>query len=279
MNPQIGFMQGRLSELVDGKIQAFPRDNWEQEFNSANKLSLRLMEWTLDHDGLSENPLMTPSGQERIRSLKQIYNLSIPSLTGDCFMQAPFWKAEGDLRIALEQEFLSVVQACAAVGINLIVVPLVDNGAITNSQQEESLIEFFTRHIELLNDLQIKISFESDLDADPLFLFINKLDRNVFGINYDIGNSAALGFDPTIELSRYGSFITNVHIKDRVFGGTTVPLGEGDADFVTVFSLLAKYKYSGNMIMQTARDQDENHIGIMKTYMSQVTKWLAQASA
>ena len=31
-NSRIGFMQGRLSELVDGRIQAFPWDSWQTEF-------------------------------------------------------------------------------------------------------------------------------------------------------------------------------------------------------------------------------------------------------
>ena len=34
---KIGFMQGRLSPLVDGKIQAFPWDCWSEEFSVANE--------------------------------------------------------------------------------------------------------------------------------------------------------------------------------------------------------------------------------------------------
>ena len=46
---QIGFMQGRLSEVVDGKIQAFPWRGWQEEFRQARKIGIGLMEWTLDH--------------------------------------------------------------------------------------------------------------------------------------------------------------------------------------------------------------------------------------
>ena len=31
----IGFMQGRLSNLIDNKIQSFPWNNWENEFKIA----------------------------------------------------------------------------------------------------------------------------------------------------------------------------------------------------------------------------------------------------
>lgn len=44
---RIGFMQGRLSPVVDGKIQAFPWGHWEDEFRLANGHGLSLMEWTL----------------------------------------------------------------------------------------------------------------------------------------------------------------------------------------------------------------------------------------
>ena len=35
MKPKIGFMQGRLSSKVNGKIQAFPWESWKEEFEIA----------------------------------------------------------------------------------------------------------------------------------------------------------------------------------------------------------------------------------------------------
>mgnify|MGYP000964025225 FL=1 len=55
----IGFMQGRLCDRVDGKIQAFPWRDWEIEFPAAERLGIGLMEWTLDQDRLYESPVMT----------------------------------------------------------------------------------------------------------------------------------------------------------------------------------------------------------------------------
>jgi len=89
---KIGFMQGRLSEIIDGKIQAFPWDEWQAEFIRASEIGLSIMEWTLDHENLSQNPIMNPHGRKIIDELSNKYNVHIPSLTGDCFMQAPFWK-------------------------------------------------------------------------------------------------------------------------------------------------------------------------------------------
>src|SRR5712664_4802916 len=94
-------MQGRLSALVDGKIQAFPWNEWREEFPRASALCLTRMEWTIDQDRLHENPLATEAGRREIAGLCKQNAIRIPSLTGDCFMQAPFWKATGDERKAL----------------------------------------------------------------------------------------------------------------------------------------------------------------------------------
>jgi hexulose-6-phosphate isomerase len=102
MNERIGFMQGRLSPLVDGKIQAFPWEHWRQEFPISKSLDIHLMEWTLDQDHLYKNPLMTEVGRSEIRVLCSNNKVRIPSLTGDCFMQDPFWKATGLARSDLE---------------------------------------------------------------------------------------------------------------------------------------------------------------------------------
>ena len=98
MRHRVGFMQGRLSPPVDGRIQAFPRDCWHEEFALADDADLRIMEWTLDHEELHRNPLMTAAGRQEIRRLSGQYGVAVPSLTGDCFMQDPSGRpqASGD---------------------------------------------------------------------------------------------------------------------------------------------------------------------------------------
>ena len=62
----VGFMQGRLVDQIDGKIQAFPTLQWEEEFEIANQLGISLMEWTIDDFNFDENPLMTKNGRQKI---------------------------------------------------------------------------------------------------------------------------------------------------------------------------------------------------------------------
>jgi L-ribulose-5-phosphate 3-epimerase len=272
--PQIGFMQGRLSPTINGRIQAFPWEFWKNEFPLAQQINIHLMEWTLDQERLFENPLLTEVGQAEIRTLCQQHSISIPSLTGDCFMQAPLWKAHGKERIALERDFVEICKGCAAVGIKTMVMPLVDNGRLENMAQEDDLVTFLESQSGFLAAHGLKVLFESDYVPYDLARFIARLDLSLFGINYDIGNSAALGFNPQEEFAAYGARIVNVHIKDRVLGGTTVPLGTGSANFDAVFAALARVNYQGNFILQTARAVDGNHSNSLLTYRDMVVNWL-----
>ena len=119
--------------------------------------------------------------------------------------------------------------------------------------------------------------FESDYAPAELARFIDRLDPNTFGINYDIGNSAALGFRATEDFAAYGQRIVNVHVKDRLLGGTTVPLGTGSARFDEVFHELGRISYGGNFILQTARAQDDDHVSPLLRYREMTVNWMRQA--
>lgn len=270
---EIGFMQGRLCDQVDGKIQAFPWRDWEIEFPRAQDLGLTLMEWTLDQARLYENPLMTDAGQTRIRELSARHGVRVLSLTGDCFMQAPFYKAEGVERDARLADLRAILNASQKIGIRFVLIPLVDNGSLQTQEHENVLLEAVLPLRQWLVDAGMKIVFESDFGPKRLAAFIDRLPWDAFGINYDIGNSAALGFSPIDEIGSYGLRIDNVHVKDRKLHGTTVPLGTGNANFPTVFGALRKFGYVGHFILQTARAEDNDHAGAIARYRDMTRTW------
>lgn len=272
----VGFMQGRLSDVIDGVIQEFPRESWEDEFQIADEIDIHTMEWTLDQKDLQRNPLLTEDGRKRILHLCDKHALFIPSLTGDCFMQFPFWKAEGALQAELVADFVAIIKACGILEIGIIVIPLVDNGRLDTLEQEDVLVSILDKHTSVLRESGVRVAFESDFSPQELRRFIDRLDPGSFGINYDIGNSAALGFIPKQEFFYYGDRIINVHVKDRPLGSTTVPLGDGDADFESVFDHLAKSNYTGNYILQTARDSAGRHAQVISKYLAQTKLWIAK---
>lgn len=275
---RIGFMQGRLSALVDGKIQAFPWEEWRSEFPRAKDLGLARMEWTIDQERLRENPLTTEQGQQEILALSREHGVRIASLTGDCFMQAPFWKVDAVVRDALLAELDLLVAACSRIGIEFVVIPLVDNGRIERERESDTLKRELLARSGQLARRNVRIVFESDLPPRDLARFIEAFPADVFGINYDSGNSAALGYDSDEEIAAYAPRILNVHVKDRVRGGTTVPLGTGNADLATTIRLIEHSGYKGQYILQTARASDGDHAGALARYRDMTVRWIEDAA-
>ena len=274
---RIGFMQGRLSPQVDGKIQAFPWQHWQNEFPAAAAIEISLMEWTLDQDQLYENPLITEKGRQKIINLKEQYGISIPSLTGDCFMQAPFWKRTTE-RDALLRDLQAIIHAAATIGISLILIPLVDSGRLENATQEDDLRAGLASVERDLDEREIKITFESDFPPERLASFIDNFDPKYYGLTFDIGNSASLGYNFKDEIAAYGPRIVNVHVKDRLLGGTTVPLGMGNAKLSETISALEHTGYLGNYILQTARAPDGSHADTLRNYKNKMDDWLEQSA-
>lgn len=263
----LGFMQGRLCDQIGEYIQAFPWNDWREEFEIGSGLGFSSMEWTLDALGLHENPLITPTGQAEIKNLSNKFGVKVVSVTGDCFMQSPFWKTV-DLseREQLIADFIAIVDACSVMGIQKIVVPLVDNGRIENEVEELLLRENLMKLSKYLQNKRVQIMFETDFTPSNTKAFIGKLPSAIFGINYDNGNSASLGYKVTEEFELFSDRIGNIHIKDRILNGGTVPLGEGNADFPMFLKCIRNINYSGNLILQAARAVDGDHAAALVNY-------------
>jgi hexulose-6-phosphate isomerase len=264
-------MQGRLSPIVDGRIQQFPTTNWKTEIEIAAKYKFTKMEWTIDSDTLNKNPLLTSNGQNLIIEMCKFHSLSIPSITCDYFMENPPWKSDKSHIIETMEK---IFEGMVAIGARLIVIPLVDNSSIVTEEEEKILRNFFLKISDTIRSFNISVCFESDYKPKKLKKFIEEFPKNMFGINYDIGNSASLGFPPLEEILSYGNRILNVHVKDRKYKGATVPLGEGDADFEAIFKLLYNSDYRGNYILQTARAQNNDHLSALIKYRDMTRIWI-----
>jgi L-ribulose-5-phosphate 3-epimerase len=271
---RIGMMQGRLSPINNGRIQSFPSENWEKEMIEASELKFRKVEWTIDSEDFYSNPLMSIDGCNRIIDSKSKSKLDIPSVTCDYFMENPPWKGSRD---EILRNMKSIISGMSAIDASILVVPLVDNSSVKGSSEAKSVVDFFNSiHNELIKS-NVKIAIESDFGPQEFHAFMERLDPKYFSVNYDIGNSASLGFNPVEEFAFIGDRISNVHVKDRILNGTTVPLGEGAANFEQVFKCLKEVNYEGNYILQTARASDGDHSASIIRYRNQVVNWLEES--
>jgi hexulose-6-phosphate isomerase len=143
--------------------------------------------------------------------------------------------------------------------------------------EEATVIAEFSKRAAWLKHHGMAVVFECDYPPRKLADFIAKFSEGVFGVNYDIGNSAALGYDSAEEIAAYFPRILNVHIKDRVLGGTTVPLGTGNAKLGATIADLERRGYHGCYILQTARAADGDHAGVLTKYRDMAKGWIESA--
>ena len=106
----------------------------------------------------------------------------------------------------------------------------------------------------------VELHLETSLDPAGFASLLDLIPHPMVKVNYDAGNSASLGYAPADEFAAYGDRVGSVHIKDRVLGGSTVPLGGGSTDFDSLFACLAEQRYQGDFVLQVARGTDGDEV-------------------
>ena len=252
MSLKIGVMQGRLSKPIHNMIQAFPEDTWEKEFEIAKEIGLNCIEWIFDTYG--KNPIMDKIDQ--INDLRSKFNIEINSVCADYFMENKlFDELETNIEKNLET-LLELAKNCKKIGVKIIEIPLIDNSSLKSDTDKKQLVDNLEKIIQEIENLGITITLETDLPPDEFLNLLNMFKDKSIGANYDTGNSASLGYDVNKEIEVLGRKIMNIHLKDRTLSGGTVPFGLGNTNFTDFFTMLKKINYSGDLIIQGAREQE-----------------------
>jgi hexulose-6-phosphate isomerase len=270
----IGIMQGRLSPPINGKIQAFPAENWRLEFDRAKTLKLDSIEWIFESP-LETNPLWTDGGLAEIRSALKKTGVRVDFICADYFMESPFVRMSS---VQLEHNrsvLMKTIDQAAALGVKGVEIPCVDASAIRSRAEEDELAAALGPCLKHAAGKRIEIGLETSLPPDRFQALLKRIGHPALKANYDTGNSASLGYNPQEEVEAYGSWINNVHIKDRIPGGGTVPLGTGNADIPCFLKRLHLSGYSGGFILQAARGADD--AATARHYKEQLATWLGEA--
>jgi hexulose-6-phosphate isomerase len=253
--PRIGIMEGRLSPPVGPAIQAFPARHWADEFPAAEAAGLYCIEWIYDVDGDDVNPICSEEGAARFKELQARHHVVVESLCADYFMPQPLLKGPEADRRARRGKLLWLLRRAAQLGISRVVLPFVDASKIEDAAQGRALAALLGGVIAEAGSDIPEIHLETSLPPGQFAWLLDEINQPSVKVNYDSGNSSSLGYDADEEFAAYAPHIGSVHIKDRVRGGGTVPLGQGDADFPKLLRNLAAMDYKGPVILQVARSE------------------------
>lgn len=256
----IGIMQGRLTKSLGRGIQFFPFEEWKEEFIKAHEIGLDEIEWIFDYYNYQNNPLWTEKGQQEIKDAIKENDIKVRSVCWDYFMRRPFYKYDSNTKDGVLDEnkriMMRIFGAMQKIGAELIEIPLVDDSSLKTKTEEDEAISFIRWACDNAAQYDILVGLETDFPPGKFCDFLNQIERDNIRANYDSGNSSGLGYDHREELMSLDQYVYNVHIKDRIKGNGTVKLGEGSADFDSVFGSLKEIGYRKSIILQAARGED-----------------------
>lgn len=269
---EIGVMQGRLVPQVNGRIQAFPWKHWQDEFFLAQTHGFQSIEFVFEAEQYQDNPIYTDTGTKEVRTLIERTGVIVSAVCADYFMDFPFFRVSAGAQSTSIRVLKQLIERAATVGAARVEIPCVDHAAISGEDDKQALLAAVSECLDSAERHRIQIAFETSLPPDEFREFLERFQHPLIRANYDTGNSASLGYEPSHEIPMLGNFIANIHIKDRLLHGTTVPLGSGNADFPVIFDALAKIDYQGPFILQTARDP--HHVEAAVHYRDMVRSYL-----
>ena len=250
LGTSLGVMQGRLSPMIFGGYQAFPTDLWQQEFVLAHDRDVDHIEWVVDSPSVPHNPILIDP--ERVRRQSDETGTRVVSVCADFLMDDPL-----DVDIpSTWAPFDQLLDAMATVGARYLIIPCVDQSSLDDPVSRARLIRALREVEGRLADGSVQVALETDLPPIPFRQLLDELDPTQFGVNYDIGNSASLGFDPAEEFENYGPRVNLLHVKDRQLHGGSVLLGTGSADVAGVLANLRELQFDGPVTMQCFRDHE-----------------------
>ena len=280
----IGIMQGRLVPPRGRGIQFFPfserspegREEWRDEFHAASRIGLDEIDFIFDLERFQENPLWTKGGIAEIQEVIANSGIKVRHICADFFMRRPFFRVSEKERQENVETLKQLLESARQIGAENIEVPLVDNSSLKTQEEEDALVKSLQACLPKAEALGVSISLETDLQPKKLLALVERFDNPLLRITYDSGNSSSLGYDSYEETTSYGKYLSNVHIKDRVLRGTTVPLGRGVADFNKLFRGLKEVRYQGSFTLQASRGEEGKESDTILAYVEFVRRYISK---
>ncbi len=257
-----GIMQGRLSPQIGDTIQSFPVGTWQDEFLLAQKAGLNCIEWIYETGTDQINPLRNLEGIREIRKLEKESSVMVRSICADYYMNIHLLDPSGLPVPSVKSHLEWLIGQASRLECQYIILPFVDSSSLKTHEQIMGLETLLRSIVPMMEKNSVEIHLETDLPPSTIAGILSSLDHKLIRANYDIGNSASLGYNPREELPLLKQWVGSVHVKDRMKSGGTVPLGSGAADFAYCFNGFQSIPYNRPYILQAARENNISEVDL-----------------
>jgi L-ribulose-5-phosphate 3-epimerase len=262
--PPIGIMQGQLLPPIDGRFQAFPVESWRDEFPGAAAAGLACIEWIYEKPDEARNPLRDAAGIAEIKDCSRRHGVAVQSLCADYYMTEHLVDGNGAPVAENVAHLFWLMGQAAQLGATYIVLPFVDSSSLRMPGQIGGAVAMLREAAIAARACGVELHIECDLPPPAFRDFLDRIGDPSVRANYDIGNSASLGYRPSDELPLIAPHLGSVHVKDRKRGGGTVPLGTGDAMLDEAFRGIKAANFDRWLVLQVARDEAVDHVDLAR---------------
>lgn len=246
---RIGIMQGRLSPRPPGKLQAFPWQSWQAEFDHAAELGFDQIEWIYELAAAADNPVMSAAGRAQIRAAMSASGVQVRSICADYFMERRL-AGDGEAVRGNVETLCSLIAAAGELGAERILLPLLETAAVNTETLEREVVDSLRRAAPVAATHGVVLGLEMEIPGERYADLIERVGHPAVRAYYDTGNSTAQGFDIAEDVRPLLPLLHAVHVKDRKRHGTSMPLGKGDTNFLGFFRALAAHGFKGDLVLQ-----------------------------
>jgi hexulose-6-phosphate isomerase len=247
---RFGVMQGRLSPRPADRLQAFPHASWREELPLAARLGFDTLEWIFEAPRAWENPLATVEGRRQIRRASRDSGVAVASVCGDYFMKHQLSGGDEASRSAAACVLMRTIRWAAEIGATRILLPLLEEAALDTEEKREQILHTIGSCLPAAERFGIVLGLEMEVPAPTYGRIVSTFGHALVRVYYDTGNSTAQGIDIGHDIRPLLPRLEAVHIKDRLIGGQSQPLGCGAANFRGFFNALVQAGFSGDLVLQ-----------------------------
>ncbi len=265
-NFQLSFVQGRLSQKIGSNFQHFPINNWQNEIKLAKKIGIKSIEWIISD---LSNPIFNDSSISEINKLLKKNKINISSLSLDLMMTKSLYKWE---KVNIEWLIKNLNKSLKKFKIKRLNLPCEETSRFYNYNNMIHFIKNLKILIKNLNNSTL-VSIESDFSPKNLNHLLKKINSKKVGINLDIGNIEANGYDIREFFKDFPGRIFGIHLKNRkILFGTSKRLQKNN-NLEYLKKNLYQLKKLNDITLQTFRG-NKNFISEFKINLNFIKKFL-----
>ncbi|MBI2603641.1 MAG: sugar phosphate isomerase/epimerase [Deltaproteobacteria bacterium] len=234
------------------------------------------MELRLSEGDTRNHLFWSDLGISRLRQWSLEHCVAIPSINVDHFKLGGLTHRNQQERETNISILMRIIERSKSLEIERILIPLFDHAEIHVNEDAAILRSSLEVPLKYAAEMNVELCLETTLPAHKNLFLFQPVWEVPLRFYYDIGNSAAFGFNLDEELKQLGPWISGVHIKDRVFMGGNVPIGEGSVNFRKSFRGLLNLPYRGPWVLETTPGDSPNkfakrHISFTINLLEEIT--------